>query len=132
MAAATSKTVESGAFIRTVWRHNGKRNQKTQRMTKSLEKVVLGNIGDFEVYVYPYKFPDSVFIGAYPVSTTITPTNVGEMVAAYNKARWFLKGEWQNEPKWRIATKSRQRAIVTAYNNGLMALKTSKRGGKRL
>jgi hypothetical protein len=95
-------------------------------MTKNIEKVIIGSIGDFEVYVYPYKFPDTIFLGAYPVSTSITSGNVGELMSAYNKARWFLNGEWQNKPSWRIAPNSRGRAIREAYNSSLKQLKEAK------
>jgi len=122
-----TKTTESGIFIRTTIRRGKRRKQETRRMTPNDEKVILGSLGDFELYVYPYKYPDSVFIGTYPTSTTFTLGNVGELIAAYHKTRWFLNGEWQNEPNWRIAPNSRKRAIQKAYNAGLERLKEPKK-----
>ena len=132
LKASVTKTVESGAFIRTTIRCDDKRRTTTRRMTKSLEKVIIGHVGDFEVYVYPYKFPDTVFIGAYPVSTQISSDNVRELISAYHKARWFLNGYWQNKPNWRIGPNSRKRDIKTAYDNGLNAMKASNNARKRL
>lgn len=126
MAASVTKTVESGAFIRTTIRHDNRRKQETKRMKPNDKKVILGHLGDFEVYVYPYDFPDTVFIGAYPVSTQISSSNVGELGAAFQKARWFLAGYWQNEPNWRIAPNSRKRACEKAYNAGLETVKKAK------
>ncbi len=120
MTESWTKTTESGAFIRTTTRKGGRRHQETKRFTPNDEKVVLGHIGDFEVYVYPYNFPDKVFIGHFPVSTVLDANCVSAVLSAYNKARWYLNGEWQNKPQHRIAPNSRRRSIVRAYNLGLI------------
>jgi len=96
-------------------------------MKQNDKKVILGHLGDFEVYVYPYDFPDTVFIGAYPVSTQITTGNIGEVMAAYSRASWFLAGNWQNKPNWRIGPNSRRRACEKAYNSGLETIKKARK-----
>ena len=96
-------------------------------MTPSDEKVVLAHIGEFEVYVYPYKYPDTVFLGAYPTSTSVTSACVGEFMAAYNKSTWFLNGEWQNKSRCRIGTNARRRACEKSYNAGLKKLIEAKK-----
>jgi hypothetical protein len=114
-----TRTTESGAFIRTTIRKGKKRHQDTKRIKKNDKKVILGNVGDFEVYVYPYDFPDTVFIGTFPVSTQISTENVNQLIGAYNRAKAYLEGNYFNKPNWRKATNSRRRAIKKAYNMGL-------------
>lgn len=114
-----TKTVESGAFIRTKWRKGNKRTVKTVKMTKNEKKVVLGYIGDFEVYVYPFDYPDSVFIGKFPVSTKIDFFHVKDLFVAFNRARWYLEGNWQNGANFTKQAKTSRDAIVSAYNRAL-------------
>lgn len=109
---------ESGAFIRTYVRRGKKRHVKTKRIRKNNKKVVLGSIGDLEIYVYPFDYPDLVFIGKFPVSTTVTRGNVNEVIAGYNKIKWYLSGEWQNGFKNGKGANSSRRAIITAYDLG--------------
>ena len=118
-----TKTVESGAFIRTTLRRGSKRKQETKRFKPNDAKVVIGHLGDFEVYIYPYSFPDTVFIGSFPVSTELTANTLPEMLSIYNKARWFLQGFWQTEPEKSKAAKGRRQRILLAYNAGLEQLK---------
>jgi hypothetical protein len=117
-----TKTTESGVFIRTTIRRGKRRKQKTRRLTPNDEKVVLGHLGDFELYAYPYKYPDTCFIGAFPTSTAISKNTVGEIMAVYNKATWFLNGEWQNEAGRGNAANCRRRACEKSYNAGLRKL----------
>lgn len=115
-----TKTTETGAFIRTTIKDkNGKKHQTTQKFKPNDEKVILGMIGEFEVYAYPYRFPDKIFIGRFPTNTTIDLISSRCILSAYNKIRWFLKGDWQNKPKTTIRTQMRRQHIVSAYNNGL-------------
>lgn len=114
-----TKTVESGAFIRTTYRKGNKRKTETKKMSKNDKKVVLGRIGDFEVYVYPFDYPDTVFIGTFPVSTKLDTFCINQLFTAYNRARWFLNGEWQNEPQSSKAAKIARQRIVSAYNQAL-------------
>lgn len=114
-----TKTVESGAFIRTVIREGKRRKQKTRKFKKNENKVVLGHIGDFEVYVYPYNYPDRVFIGQFPISTEIENSTVACLISAYNKSKTYLDGYYFSKPKRRKGTNVRRQAIQRAYNNGL-------------
>lgn len=121
-------TTETGAFIRKIYRKNGKRHQTTEKFTKNDEKVILGMIGDFQVYVYPYRFPDKVFIGHFPTNTTIDMSSRRELLSAYNRVSWFLKGEWQNKAKTTIRTQMRRQSILSAYNYGLSAQSKQEKG----
>ncbi len=113
------KTVESGIFIRTKWRKNKKTHQKTLKIKPSSKKVVLGHIGDFEVYVYPFDYPDKVFVGKYPINTMIDSTNVKQLLGAYNQIQWFLSGKAFSKPSNRKGANMRRQSIVSAYNRGL-------------
>jgi hypothetical protein len=114
-----TKTTESGAFIRTVIRHGKQRIQTTKRIKPNMKKVVLGYVGEFEVYVYPFDYPDKVFMGKFPVSTMLDSTNVKQILGVYNQMRWFLSGQAFNEPLKSKAANARRRAIVSAYNLAL-------------
>lgn len=84
-----------------------------------MQKVVLGNIGDFEVYVYPYDYPDKIFVGKFPVSTMITSTNVNQVLGVYNQMKWFLSNAPYSKASWRKGANSRRQQIQQAYNLGL-------------
>lgn len=121
-----TRTTEHGIFIRRKIRKGKKRKQKTITMTKNDKKVILGYIGDFELYVYPYDYPDKVFFGAFPISTCIEQSNLGQLFSAYNKARTYLNGEYFSKPNWRKGANSRRRAVQRAYNRGLESVKKRK------
>lgn len=114
-----TKTVETGAFIRTKYRSGNTRRQKTEILRKNQKKVILGHIGDFEAYIYPYDYPDTVFVGSFPISTKIENSNVNQLLAVYNRARWFLNGEAFTKPKTRKEANLRRQHIQRAYNCGL-------------
>jgi hypothetical protein len=114
-----SKTSESGLFLRTIIEENGYRKQKTVKFNKNTEKVFLGSIGELQVYAYPFRFPDCVFIGDFPVSTKIDLSNAKAILGAYNKIKWFLAGEWRNKAKSSIRTGMRRQQIQRAYDCGL-------------
>jgi hypothetical protein len=125
--ASVTKTVESGAFIRTTWRKGKKKHQDTVKIKVNQKKVVLGFIGDFEMYVYPFDYPDTVFLGKFPVSTQIKSTNVKEVLGAYNQMRWFLaNGAFSKDGK-RKGVNARRRTIQSAYNSGVLELRSKKR-----
>jgi len=119
-----TRTIETGAFYRTIIRKGKKRRQKTLRMKKNDLKVVLGHIGEFEVYVFPYLYPDRVFIGKFPVNTQITLGNLQNLLGVYNRIRWYLKGEPFRKPRGnpnfntKKSNLTRER-IKSAYNKGL-------------
>lgn len=121
-----TKTVESGAFIRTVTRIGDKRKQDTKRMKKNDKKVILGHIGDFEVYVYPFDYPDTVFVGKFPVSTQLNLTDVKNTFGVVRKMYWFASGEAYSKPNWRKGANSRKRDIVSAYDKGLSEQRSKK------
>lgn len=125
-----TKLTESGAFIRTVIRKDGKRHQNTKRITKNQKKVVLGFIGEFEVYVYPYDYPETVFIGKFPVSTSIDKTNVHSILGVYNRIRWFIDGEAFREVESKKGVQRLRQHIVSSYDEGLKTRTSSKRAGK--
>lgn len=134
----TSETVitETGVFQRKYWRKGKKKRQKTQRLRKNPLKVVLGKIGDLEVYVYPYQFPDKIFLGHYPDFTMVLgKEDLGKIWGMLNKMRWYLNGEWSTKERKRygisevIRTKQAKRArvaMVRAYNLGLSRQKKAK------
>jgi len=126
MSESTTITTESGAFIRKTIRKGTKRRQKTIRITKNQKKVVLGFIGEFEVYVYPYDYPDTVFIGKFPISTKITSGHENGLLSVAQTVRHYLRGDYFNEPNWRKGSNSRKRAIRKAYNTGLDEVKKAK------
>lgn len=95
-------------------------------MTKNQKKVVLGHIGDFEVYVYPYDFPDTVFIGKFPVSTKIDGNCINQLISAYNKARNFLSGNYFSGDGSRKGANMRRRSIKRAYNHGVNEQRSKK------
>lgn len=116
---SVTKTTESGAFIRTTIRKGKKRRQKTKRIKKSDKKVVLGYIGEFEVYVYPYDFPDTVFVGKFPISTQLESGDERKLTGVTNKIRAYFRGDYFSEPKRSKGANARRRTIQRAYNQGL-------------
>ena len=122
-----TKTTESGAFIRTKIRYGNKTKTETLRIKPNQKKVVLGHVGEFEVYVYPFDFPDKVFLGKFPVSTALNSTDVKNILGVYNQMRWFLAGNAFIEPNSRKGANSRRRAIVSAYDCALNELKGKKK-----
>jgi hypothetical protein len=114
-----SKKTESGFFSRTTIRKDGKSHTETIKFKPNQKKVILGFLGELEVYVYPFDFPDKVFLGKFPLNTEFDSTNVQTLLGAYNKVKWFLAGQWQKKPKTTIRTQMRRQRISTAYNLGL-------------
>jgi len=113
-----TKTVESGIFIRTKWVKNGKKHQRTLKIKQNKKKVVLGFIGDFELYAYPFDFPDKVFLGKFPNSVIIDSTNVNSLLGAYNKTKWFLSNQAFSKPTNRKGANMRRQQIINAYEIG--------------
>jgi len=122
-----TKTVESGAFIRTVWRKGKKRRQESLRIKPNYKKVILGGFGEFEVYVYPFDYPDKVFIGKFPVSTYLVMSDVKKLMGLTATMRWFLDGKAFNEDGWRKGVNSRRRAIQNSYNLALSELRSKEK-----
>lgn len=95
-------------------------------MSKNQKKVILGRIGDFEVYVYPYDFPDTVFIGKFPVSTKIDIFCVNQLIQMYNRAKAYLNGNWQNVTQFTKEAKMTRHSIVKAYDLALNEQRSKK------
>lgn len=133
MSIHISKSVEDeyGSFHRRIWREGKKKHTKTVKPIKNEEKVTLGFIGQIEVYVLPYSFPDRVFFGLYPYSTSIDKNDVSEIQSAYNKTRSFLREDWQIERRRGKGANARREAIVTAYNYGLESQKQQESGSPK-
>lgn len=80
--------------------------------------MILNRIGDLEIYVIPSDFPDKAFIGIYPMSITISESDLHEIIRTYNILKWYFKGQWQRKKTWRKGANSRRSDIVMAYNSG--------------
>jgi hypothetical protein len=121
-----TRTTESGAFIRTIVRKGKRRKIETKRLKKIDKKVILGHLGEFEVYIYPYDFPDTVFIGSFPVSTQIDTSSFNQLIACYNKIRAYFRGDYYNKDGRVKEANSRRHTIQRAYNTGLDEKKKAK------
>jgi hypothetical protein len=112
---SVTKRVESGTFTRTIIRRDNKKTVKTTYVKPNPAKVVLGHIGEMEVYVYPYDFPSRVFIGKFPNSTSLEKSDVNALIGFSNQLRWFLDGEPYTRHRMGKAADARRRAILSAY-----------------
>lgn len=88
--------------------------------------MVLGKLNDIEIYVYPYEYPDKVFLGIYPLSTVIGIEDLPKILGLYNKIRWYLQEDWLRKPKTEKGAKYPRERIVRAYNTGLDERKEAK------
>ena len=116
---STTITEESGIFNRKIIRKGKKTTVSTIKVKDNNSKVILGSLGTLQIYVYPYSYPDKVFVGKYPISTVIEKTNVQQLMSSMNIVRWFLGGNWQNNTKCRKNVKKLREKIQNAYNNEL-------------
>lgn len=119
-------TREYGYFQRIKTRRGTKKRQKTIKVQSNPEKVVIDRIGDLEIYVYPYSYPDKIFIGIYPMNTTLEREDFNRLFGIMNKIRWYLEEEWTRNPKNQKGSKYLRQRIVQAYNFGLSKLKETK------
>lgn len=119
-----TKTEEWGRFKRTTERRGKKRKQKTERVKKNPKKVRLCQIRDLELYVLPYEYPDTVFIGKYPkFSMALDKYDIPRLFVFVNKMRWFLNGEWQKKVLFTKQSKKDSALCKKAYSSGLDELK---------
>lgn len=131
MTENSSETVieEHGTFKRTYRRKGAKKKVKTERKKKNPEKVVLAKMGDLELYVYPYSYPDKIFIGSYPKFTQVLEmSDLPKFFVFFNRAKWFLNGEWQKGYISAKGLKIPRHRIVRAYNYALDKQKKAKKG----
>ena len=111
----TSKRVEYGTFTRTISRRGSKRTVKTKTIAPNPAKVVLGHIGEMEVYVYPFDFPNNVFVGKFPNSTCLDRGDASMLHGLANICTWFLDGNAYTKHRMRKGAHARRRAILSAY-----------------
>jgi hypothetical protein len=83
----------SGYYEQEVITSNkGERHEKLVRHPKNPAKVVIGSIGNITYDVYPYDFPDKVFIHASGEKHFIDKYDSAKMISINNKIKWFLNG----------------------------------------
>ena len=123
-----TKIEEHGVFKRTYERKGKRKRQKTERLTKNPKKVVLSQIRDLELYILPYEYPDTVFIGRYPDFTmAIDKHDLPRVFVFFNKMRWYFDGIWQKK-KHRTNEATKQAVLIKeAYNIGLAELKEKRK-----
>ncbi len=94
---------------------------------KNPKKVILDTIGDFQLYVYPYEYPDKVFFGCYPKSVSLDRNEIKKFLSLFNRARWFLKEFWteKREPRTKGAKRLRE-YIRKSYAEGLLEQQSKK------
>jgi len=120
-------TKEYGYYIREKWSKGKKRKQKTTKVKKNSEKVLLCRIGDVELYVYPKDYPDKIFMGIFPMSTTLEAFQVKDLLRAYNRAKWFINGDWQKTPRSAIGAKSLRQRILKSIDLGVKRMKEAQK-----
>lgn len=90
-------------------------------------KVTLVRLHNVELYVYPYDFPDVVFLGSYPHFTLeINKEDIKKFLIMYNRARWYFENHWQKNASKTKRAKRTSADISKAYNLGLNKLKKKK------
>ena len=83
----------SGFFEQHILTSNaGERHEKLVRYEKNPAKVVLGSIGNITYDVYPYDYPDKVFIHPSGEKHFIDKYDSAKMISISNKIKWFLNG----------------------------------------
>lgn len=112
------KETEYGFYIREKWRSKKKRTQKTHRFPKNLEKVVIAQIGTLEIYVYPYQFPNQVFLGLFPINVKLSKYQANDLMRAFNTIRWYLEDKWTDKPTRNKKANALRRALQKAYLHG--------------
>jgi len=83
----------SGFFEQQIITSNsGERHEKLVRYEKNPAKVILGSISNITYDVYPYDYPDKVFIHASGEKHFIDKYDSAKMISINNKIKWFLNG----------------------------------------
>lgn len=133
-ARGSSETTltESGLFIRKKVRKGTKTRQKTIRLKKNPEKVILGHIAELEVYTYPYDYPDTVFIGRFPMSVMLERGQENSLLSIRNKIKSYFDGAYYSKDGRIKATNSRRHTVQRAYNTGLDKRKKTKTNSSHL
>lgn len=119
-ATETKKTKweleEQGIYTRKVLREGKKTKTETTRIRINEGKVNIGSIGGMSAYVYPYSYPNYVFLGKFPFTTKIKKTNVHEFITTMNRCKWYLDGNWENGNQTRREVRELAQKIQNAYN----------------
>jgi hypothetical protein len=110
-----TKRVEHGTFTRTIIRRDKRVTVKTTYAKPNPKKVIIGKLGDLEVYVYPYDFPNRVFMGKFPVTFSLTKQDIAAMLGLASISTWFLNGNAFKSHRMGKAANARRRAILSAY-----------------
>ena len=129
MKKTPSETIitEQG-FRRIIYRKGKQKTQKTETHKKNPLKVTLAKIGDLEIYVYPFQYPDKIFLGKYPQFTMIlSKYDLGKWFASYNIMKWFLNGYWTKKAQKRKRSQKTSATIQKAYNLGIQNLKEAQK-----
>jgi len=115
---------EHGIFKRTYQRKGKQKRQRTERLKKNPKKVTLCRVKELEIYVFPYEYPDTVFIGKYPTfSMALDRYDIPRLFVLVNKMRWFLDGKWQKRVNFTKEAQTHSALLQKAYNLGLDELK---------
>lgn len=89
--------IEKGYYERYILTgKDGKTHQGTTRFPPNPAKVTLARCGMLEYSVYPYSFPDMVFVHLTGEKTQIDRYDVNRHFSAINKVRWYLFGGCKN------------------------------------
>jgi hypothetical protein len=94
--------------------NQGERHEKLVRYEKNPAKVILGSIANMTYDIYPYDFPDKVFIHVSGEKHFIDKYDVNKMIAIKNKIRWYLNGGLERAISGKSKT-SLAREIRLAY-----------------
>ena len=122
----TEQVTRETTFFRSP---DGEIKQTTEKKAlHNPKKVVLYKIHDIELYVYPYDYPDKIFIGQFPNSIELDKTTVESVLKLYNIGKWFLNGFWARKP-YRMTKEAhaRRQALVQAYKMGLKTIKKARK-----
>jgi hypothetical protein len=126
-----TKTIENGTFKRVKIRRGKKTKQKTIfRKGNNPEKVILGYFEGHEIFVYPYRYPKTVFVGTYPKAIPIT--NSSSSLRLFNLVSWYISGKWRKTPlkpnKRDSGARIHRQHIVSAIKYGVETDKSIKEG----
>jgi hypothetical protein len=75
-----TKRIEHGTFTRTIIRRDKRVTVKTEYVKPNPKKVVIGRLGDLEVYVYPYDFPNRIFMGKFPFTMSMEKSDLSALL----------------------------------------------------
>ena len=92
LKSTRTEEIEEGTYIRRKIRHGEKRKQKTNRLRKNPEKVILTYLGDIEFFCYPYHNDETVYARIGKSITGIDKYESQKLLHCYNRIKWALNG----------------------------------------